>query len=58
MQTSDMQTGPSDAGNKLSADENAACDVCGKSGAYKLGDGSLCLDCYHEGGSRGASESE
>ena len=27
-------------------DENVACDVCGKFGAYYFGDRTLCPDCY------------
>ncbi|HAO80042.1 MAG TPA: hypothetical protein DCQ92_13930 [Verrucomicrobia subdivision 3 bacterium] len=27
-------------------DENVACDVCGRFGAYQLGDRKLCQECY------------
>ena len=36
------------AGNKCATvfDEKAGCDVCGRFGAYPLGDRMLCPDCY------------
>ena len=37
-------------------DENAVCETCGKFGAYRFGDASLCLDCYEESGSCCAGE--
>jgi hypothetical protein len=31
--------------------ERAACDCCGRFGAYDFGDQSLCVDCYEGAGS-------
>ncbi len=39
------------ASNEVRADENAVCEVCGKFGAFALGDSLLCLDCYEKCGS-------
>ncbi len=41
---------------EIRADENAVCEVCGKFGAYALGDQFLCADCYQEKGSCCAAE--
>ena len=32
-------------------DDAAVCDVCGRFGAYRLGDRLLCLECYAGSGS-------
>jgi len=37
--------------NQIKYDPEAACDYCGKFGAYDLGDKHLCTDCYCEMGS-------
>jgi hypothetical protein len=41
----------SETGNEVRFDENVACEVCGKFGAYQLGDRKLCQDCYEGCGS-------
>jgi hypothetical protein len=40
------------------ADENMACEVCGKFGAHKFGDRFLCADCYQATGSCCSAEFE
>lgn len=37
--------------NQVKLDENAVCDVCGRSGAFHFGDRTVCLDCYEGCGS-------
>jgi hypothetical protein len=37
--------------DKLRLDENAACDRCGKFGAYVIDDRALCPECYAGSGS-------
>ena len=33
------------------ADDDVACEECGKFGAYQIGDHFLCMDCYQGKGS-------
>jgi hypothetical protein len=33
-------------GSNAQPDEAAVCDGCGRSGAYRIGDRALCLECY------------
>lgn len=35
----------------VALDEAAVCDDCGRTGAYRVGTHSLCLDCYSNKGS-------
>ena len=58
MRTNEVHSGPGDAPPAPSREENAICGACGKSGADRIGDGWLCLDCYHESGSCCSLESE
>ena len=44
MKTSSKQE--RDSVPRLELDENAVCERCGRFGAYRLGDRSLCEDCY------------
>lgn len=37
--------------NPPKRDENAVCEVCGRFGAFEVGDRKLCVDCYQNAGS-------
>lgn len=37
--------------NGLRRDDEAVCDVCGRYGAFRLGERTLCEDCYEGCGS-------
>ena len=40
-----------DESTKVTSDENAICERCGRFGAFEIADRKLCGDCYHQAGS-------
>jgi hypothetical protein len=39
------------AEERIEVDENAVCESCGRFGAYRIGERTLCPECYTECGS-------